>query len=150
MEGSFGENVFFKSYEKERLLDNDIVYDFLCCFAGLGIQDINKLDGSNISESNVSLSRDALEHKLAYKINEPVLNYLYKVYSECYPDIVKYGFMWQCERESFVGQYSGSNKMLFGEEGFGNAVIPAVYPGFTEEKNGEISHWIKEMLEKFK
>lgn len=142
---AFRENVFFKVYEKERLLNNDIIYDFLCCFAGLGIQDINKLDGSNISESNVSLSRDALEHKLAYKINEPVLNYLYKVYSGYYPDSVKYGFMQQYERESFIRQYSGGNKMLFGEEGFGSAVVPAAYPGLTEEKSREISHCIKEM-----
>ncbi len=96
------------------------------------------------------LSRDALEHKLAYKINEPVLNYLYKVYSEFCPDIVKYGFMQQDEREKFIGQYIGSNRQVFGEEGFVSAAIPAVYTGLTEEKNREISLWIKEMAEKFK
>ena len=70
---------------------------------------------------------------------------LHKVYSETYPDIVKYGFMQQDEREKFIGQYIGSNKMLFGEEGFASTAIPAVYPGLTEEKSEEISRWIKEM-----
>ena len=147
---AFGENVFFKIYEKERLSNNDIVCDFLCCFSGLGMEDIGNFDGSNISESNVSLSRDALEHKLAYKINEPVLNYLYKVYSGYYPDSVKYGFMKQDEREMFIKQYSGSNKKLFGEKGFGNEGMPAVYPGLTDGKDEEISQWIKEMEGKFK
>lgn len=141
----FGENVFFKEYEKERLLNNDIICDFLCCFAGLGTEDIDNFDKNNILESNVSLSRDALEHKLEYKVNDPVLNYLYKVYSGYYPDSVKYGFMQQYERKGFIGEYSSSNKMLFGKEGFVSAAIPAVYPGLTEEKSEEISRWIKEM-----
>lgn len=141
----FGDKVFFKIYEKENLLNSDIIYDFLCCYIGISINDINKFKQIDISEKNISLSRDALEHKLLNKINEPLLNYLYKIYSEEYPDYEKYSFLKNEERLVLLKKYKASNSKLFGEQNFNNNTMQSniEYPGLLDKKREEIEQWIK-------
>lgn len=142
----FGSKVSVKIYENK-----DIIYDFLCCYAGIKADDINRCEQIGISEKNISLSRDALEHKLLNKINEPLLNYLYKVYSEEHPDIKKYGFMQQSERLKFIEEYRKSNNKLFGERNFDYSImqLDTKYFGLSDSKKEEIGWWIKYAVESF-
>lgn len=144
----FGSSVYFKIYERENLLNKDIIYDFLCCYTELTISDIGKLQQIKVSEKNTSLSRDALEHKLLNKINEPLLNYLYKVYSEKYPDNKRYGFMQQSERTTLLEKYKESNKKLFGKINFSHSIAQCniEYPGLSDSKREEIEQWIKQAV----
>lgn len=145
-------NFYYKAYEKENLLNKNIIYDFLCGYAGLMPDDIKELQMPGTDDINISLSRDALAHKLINKVNHPVLNYLYKVYSQEYPDNTgreKYGFMSAGYRQKFLGRYNGGNKMLFGGNGFNNDILPysREYPGLTDAQYEKISRWINEILE---
>lgn len=141
----FDEKVSFKIYEKENLLNKDIIYDFLCCYIGFKIDDICQFEQIGISEKNISLSRDALEHKLLNNINEPLLNCLYKIYSEQYPDTKKYGFMQQSERTILLEKYKESNNKLFGERNFNyGQQNNKVYTGLSDNRRKEIEQWIKQ------
>lgn len=144
----FGNKVSFKIYDIGNLLNKDIIYDFLCCYAGIGIKEIRQFQQISISEKNTSLSRDALEHKLLNKINEPLLNYLYKIYSEEYPDARKYSFMSYNKRIVLLDRYKKSNKMLFGEKNFNYSIQPDIeYSGLSDSKCKEIRQWMKHAIE---
>jgi len=152
----FGDKVHFRIYERERLLCNDILYDFLYYYTGLGTAVTNGFDKINIAERNISLSRDALEHKLLNKVNEPLSNYLYKVYSEENPDIEKYFFMQYKQRYMLLDRYKKSNSLLFNDNtlsklSYGNSfnynITGAEYPGLAPGKYEKISQWIKNIQE---
>lgn len=141
----FDKKVYFKVYEKESFLNKDIIYDFLCYCTKLKVDDICQFEQIKISERNISLSRDALEHKLLNKINEPLLNYLYKVYSEQYPDTKRYGFMQQSERTILLEKYKESNNKLFGERNFDyEQQNIEIYPKLSNDKIKKIEQWVKQ------
>ncbi len=140
----FGNKLSVKIYEKENLLNKDIIFDFLCYYVGIKTDDISKFQQISISEKNASLSRDALEHKLLNKINEPLLNYLYKVYSEQHPDIKKYGFMKQNERLNILEKYKEGNNNLFSEKNFNYSIMQfdTEYSGLSDSKKEEICKFL--------
>ncbi len=143
----FGDNVKINIYERNKLYKNDIVADFFHKYIGISEMDFEKMEKNQLSELNSSLCRDALEHKLEKKVNEPILNYLYKVYSENYPDKKKYGILSNLERTSIIEKYRVSNNKIFetGEEVFDIQDYGAEYQpynGLTNSSRERIERWL--------
>lgn len=144
----FGDKVKFAVYENNRLYSNNMIYDFLCNYAGLNEEDINNMEQPDIMDINVSLSMDALYHKLETRRNEPHYNYLYKLYSQEYPDDRYYGIFGNERRDKIISRYTDSNLMLFGDDSFNIEDIKDIseYTGLTTEKRKNIDMWLKKML----
>lgn len=143
----FGGNAHFRVYDSENLLDGDIISDFLCRYAGLSPEDIRNFEKVDISEANVSLTRDALEHKLINKVNDVLLNYIYKVYSQENPDNINYTYIQECERVRILDKYKESNKCLFGEKNFKEDIVlnGISYPGLSDKKQKELDIFIDKL-----
>ncbi len=145
---AFGDNARFAIYEDNRLYKNNMIYDFLCHYTELNQEDINSMEHPDVLDINVSLSMDALYHKLEEKVNEPYYNHLYKLYSQVYPDEKYYGILNSEERDKIILKYADSNLMLFSGDNFSTEDVRDIseYAGLTAEKKKSIDMWLKKML----
>ncbi len=138
----FGKNLFFSPYKKDALRKGDIIYDFLGRYFGMSDVEISEFDMPDVCDVNVGLSRDALEHKLLNKANDPLSNYLYKVYSLEHPDDGRYGFFDEERRGALVDKYLDGNRRLLGFGLEGASVSFAKYQGLKDGVRKEIDEWM--------